>query len=639
MPQSREEECVATIEALIASEARRGGWAGVGELRLQLVDELRVEVRTEEVLRLVSLLETRRGLARITLGTGRGSRAFYRLAEDEALPTEDPALLVDGKLPRAVRVHSRVPPAREEECVATIEALIASEARRGRWAGVDALQLQICDKVCLSLPSEEVFRLINVLATRRLLALITLVAGPVKRTYYRLAEDEALPTEDPALLVDGQQPRAVRMLSRAQPAREEECVAAIEALIASEAKRGGWAGVDALRLQLLDKLHLDTSPEEAHRLVDLLAAHRELVRITLGAGRTTRSFYRLSKDVARPTKDPTLLVDGQLPRAVRMLSYVPPAREEECLAAIEACLGLRAKRGDWAGVAELSTLLCDQLHVCFPPHEVLRLVRLLAARRELVRVSLYGNTEHAYFRLAEHEALPSSGAMLRLCGGRLPRSERMLAATLPSALGFKERVRELVAPRHPIATDCPGAIDPPSRSLVIVDGANVAMTHGGDGNGRQLSPAGIALAVDWFRQRGHDCFAFLPSWAYRDMPAAHGLVADGRAVVTSPQHVGNLYAIEHARAAGGYVLSNDVPRHYFSELAEHQWAESHVISYTWHGDALVPDAAASQRALVAVAWQREPDDGGGAGGGGVALAAAEAAPGGEELTGRGWATR
>lgn len=63
------------------------------------------------------------------------------------------------------------------------------------------------------------------------------------------------------------------------------------------------------------------------------------------------------------------------------------------------------------------------------------------------------------------------------------------------------------------------------RAVVVVDGANVAAAHArilGDSpaQGRVIpSLAGLMLAVQWFRARGHaDCFAFIPAYWFSTGP-------------------------------------------------------------------------------------------------------------------------
>jgi hypothetical protein len=164
---------------------------------------------------------------------------------------------------------------------------------------------------------------------------------------------------------------------------------------------------------------------------------------------------------------------------------------------------------------------------------------------------------------------------------------------------------------------------------IVVDGANIAFSHGGD----TFSPAGIALAVALFRRRGHDCFAFLPRRWYARQPAVDALIADGRVAVTPAQDEDDTYMIDYARSRGGYVLSNDRFRDHLQSAALREWAASHVISYAWRGDELVPNPAASQRAFDDAVPEHLLDEpacgraGGGGGGGGFvdAPAAAQAA--------------
>ena len=461
---------------------------------------------------------------------------------------------------------------------------------------MDKLQLQLRDELSVQAPYGEVWRLVHILATRR--ELVRIVHGE-RCSFYRLSEHEALPT-DAALLVDGKLPQVVRVLQRAPEAREEECLDAISECLDREARRGGWAGPETVNKQLRATLGLELPYEEAYRLLHVLATRRELVRIVHSGGRSVRSFYRTAEHKALPTTDAALLVDGKLPQVVRTLRRVPATREEECLDAIPECLDREARRGGWAGFETINKQLRARLGLELPYEEAYRLLHVLATRRELVRiVHSGGRSVRSFFRLSEHEALPTTDAAL-LVDGVLPRIDRLLRVAVPAASSYMERARSVVALRRVNA-----AVDaPPSRCLVVVDGANVAMRYDSRGEPLQFSPAGIALAVDWFRQRGHDCFAFLPAFAYPDMAAVHELVADGRVVATPPQHVDDLYAIEHARANGGYVLSNDLFRDHLAAPAQRAWVAAHVIPYTWRGDEIVPHPAGAQRALDDVAWQR-----------------------------------
>jgi hypothetical protein len=233
VPPAREAECVAVIEVCLASEAHRGGWAGMETMQAQLRVELGLHIRFSEVSRLLNVVSSRQELARIdTKGAGRVARPLFRTAADEALPTTDAALLVDGQLPRVVRFLARVPPAREEECVAAIEASLASEARCGGWAGMETLLAQLRTQLGLAVPATELTSLLDLVAARRRLVRLILSRHSVARfttvSYrveecparfcVRLADDEGLPTTDAALLlIQGRAPRAAPLRGAATP--------------------------------------------------------------------------------------------------------------------------------------------------------------------------------------------------------------------------------------------------------------------------------------------------------------------------------------------------------------------------------------------------------------------------------------
>jgi hypothetical protein len=192
-----------------------------------------------EASRLVAVLAARRQLACIVLGREAGGPRLhcYRLVEDVALPTTDPAMLVDGQLPRVSLSLSRVPPSREDELVAALEACLAHEARRGGWAGLDTMQCQLRDApVGVDVPFGELNRLLARLSRRRELVFSSYARkGRTPRGVFRFAEDQALPTTDPALLVDGAPLRALRWLRVPLQARDASAVSLVAAAAATPA--------------------------------------------------------------------------------------------------------------------------------------------------------------------------------------------------------------------------------------------------------------------------------------------------------------------------------------------------------------------------------------------------------------------
>lgn len=148
--------------------------------------------------------------------------------------------------------------------------------------------------------------------------------------------------------------------------------------------------------------------------------------------------------------------------------------------------------------------------------------------------------------------------------------------------------------------------DERSKHLVpiVVDGANVAFSHGGN----SFSPDGITISIDLFRRRGHECFAMLPSRAYAKHPAVVDMVADGR-VVLCPSDQDDLFILDYARSRGGFVVSNDRFRDHVSNWAAlwgereaaalQEWTQTRVISYGWRGDEFIPHPVTTRLAMEA----------------------------------------
>ena len=85
-----------------------------------------------------------------------------------------------------------------------------------------------------------------------------------------------------------------------------------------------------------------------------------------------------------------------------------------------------------------------------------------------------------------------------------------------------------------------------------------------------------------------------------DVSLLRRLEADQRLVLTPPQDYDDSYCISYARAHGGCVLSNDLYRDQLDAAhkrgdskqaigATQAWLKSHVISFTFLGDELLPN--------------------------------------------------
>jgi hypothetical protein len=290
---------------------------------------------------------------------------FFRTAEDEALPTTDAALLVDGQLPRVACILARVPPAREEECIAAIEACLASEARRGGWAGLAALQHKLRSELGLAVRRGGASHLLELLASRRPLMRFFLNRWP----FFRTAEDEALPTTDAAL--DGRLPVAARW----PPAVRAH------ALVAASSH------AQLATVQSVPPPHVKCAVDGGGALRGG-EAHGTLVAVGSNSSRSHRRHADTHAGSSSSPAAPSRVAVAAVAAAPRSLARVPPAREEECVAVIEACLASEARRGSWAEMGMLQHRLLVELDLRVLIREVPRLLDLVSSRQELVRIEV-----------------------------------------------------------------------------------------------------------------------------------------------------------------------------------------------------------------------------------------------------------
>lgn len=140
---------------------------------------------------------------------------------------------------------------------------------------------------------------------------------------------------------------------------------------------------------------------------------------------------------------------------------------------------------------------------------------------------------------------------------------------------------------------------------IVVDGSNVAMGHG---NKKVFSCRGIALCVDWFKQRGHkDVTVFVPKWRkeskrtdnlIKDQEVLNELESEGVLVYTPSRSLTNgkrmvcyddRYILKLAVDTDGIVVSNDNYRDLLQESNEFKKVvEERMLMYSFVNDRFMP---------------------------------------------------
>ncbi|XP_008050431.1 probable ribonuclease ZC3H12D [Carlito syrichta] len=135
---------------------------------------------------------------------------------------------------------------------------------------------------------------------------------------------------------------------------------------------------------------------------------------------------------------------------------------------------------------------------------------------------------------------------------------------------------------------------------VVIDGSNVAMSHG---NKEIFSCRGIQLAVDWFRDRGHTYIkVFVPSWRrepprsdtpIREQHVLEDLERQEVLVYTPSRKVhgkrlvcyDDRYIVKVAYEQDGVIVSNDNYRDLQSENPEWKWfIEQRLLMFSFVND-------------------------------------------------------
>lgn len=140
---------------------------------------------------------------------------------------------------------------------------------------------------------------------------------------------------------------------------------------------------------------------------------------------------------------------------------------------------------------------------------------------------------------------------------------------------------------------------------IVVDGSNVAMGHG---NKKVFSCRGIAICVDWFKQRGHkDVTVFVPKWRkeskrtdnlIKDQEVLNELENEGVLVYTPSRSLTNgkrmvcyddRYILKLAVDTDGIVVSNDNYRDLLQESNEFKKVvEERMLMYSFVNDRFMP---------------------------------------------------
>lgn len=140
---------------------------------------------------------------------------------------------------------------------------------------------------------------------------------------------------------------------------------------------------------------------------------------------------------------------------------------------------------------------------------------------------------------------------------------------------------------------------------IVIDGSNIAMSHG---NKEVFSCRGIAIAVDWFRQRGHrDICVFVPKWRkesarsdnpVKDQEILNELEKERVLVYTPSRSLTNgkrmvcyddRYVLKLALENDGIVVSNDNYRDLVQESSEFKKiVEERILMYSFVNDIFMP---------------------------------------------------
>ncbi|XP_068925814.1 probable ribonuclease ZC3H12D [Petaurus breviceps papuanus] len=160
--------------------------------------------------------------------------------------------------------------------------------------------------------------------------------------------------------------------------------------------------------------------------------------------------------------------------------------------------------------------------------------------------------------------------------------------------------------RRLLGTDPEDESEDPDHDLrpIVIDGSNVAMSHG---NKETFSCRGIQLAVDWFRERGHNYIkVFVPSWR-KELPSSATPISEQHiledlekqaVLVYTPSRKVNgkrvvcyddRYIVKVAHEKDGIIVSNDNYRDLQSENPQWKWFIEHrLLMFSFVNDRFMP---------------------------------------------------
>uniref|UniRef100_A0AAQ6AFI4 C3H1-type domain-containing protein n=1 Tax=Amphiprion ocellaris TaxID=80972 RepID=A0AAQ6AFI4_AMPOC len=144
---------------------------------------------------------------------------------------------------------------------------------------------------------------------------------------------------------------------------------------------------------------------------------------------------------------------------------------------------------------------------------------------------------------------------------------------------------------------CPSKLLEDKENLrpVVVDGSNVAMSHG---NKEVFSCQGIQLAVDWFLERGHqDITVFVPAWR-KEQSRMHLNPLKEKILVFTPSRrvqgrrvvcYDDRFIVKLAYESDGIIVSNDNYRDLANEKPEwKKFIDERLLMYSFVNDKFMP---------------------------------------------------
>ncbi|KAM9804539.1 putative ribonuclease ZC3H12C [Neosynchiropus ocellatus] len=184
-------------------------------------------------------------------------------------------------------------------------------------------------------------------------------------------------------------------------------------------------------------------------------------------------------------------------------------------------------------------------------------------------------------------------------GGSPPPSSCSPAASSNTSVSTTSSVDSCRLMRPPQRSEDKGNLRP-----VVVDGSNVAMSHG---NKEVFSCQGIQLAVDWFLDRGHsDITVFVPAWRKEqsrpdalitDQEILRRLEKDKILVFTPSRRVqgrrvvcyDDRFIVKLAYESDGIIVSNDNYRDLANEKPEwKKFIDERLLMYSFVNDKFMP---------------------------------------------------